>query len=84
MYINKMFNFDNIACNNYSNQYCGYSYVYGAPCYVPDTNYTYNFGENNVQIPTYYPPSFGYSYIPNYSLIDTDGIKCATQPTRDS
>lgn len=79
-----MFNFDNIACSNYSNQYCGYSYVYAPHCYLPDSNYPYNFCENTLPIPTYYPPSFGFNYIPTYSPLELDDIKCPTLPTRDS
>ncbi len=79
-----MFNFDNIACNNYSNQYGGYSYVYGAHCYLPDNSYPYNYCENTLTIPTYYPSPFGFNYIPNYSPLDIEDIKCPTQPTRDS
>ena len=81
-----MFNFDNIAGSSYyGDQYCRYGYVYGAPCYYPDANYAFNFPQNSVQPSSYYAPApYSFNYVPNYTPLEQEDIKCATEPTRDS
>lgn len=81
-----MFNFDNIAGSPYyGDQYCHYGYVYPSPCYYSDHNYPFNFPDNPVPPTSYYPPaSYSFNYVPNYSPIEQEDIKCATEPTRDS